>query len=141
MIVDKVEKPDLAKIDMDIGVRYPAHSTALGKVLLSHLPESQLLSMFDHYKLAKTSPNTIDSKSRILAELELTRKQGYATSDGELFLGIRAVAAPIFDAMGGVPASVSVTGVTVSLEDTHIINSVKVAAREISRRFGAAEHT
>jgi DNA-binding IclR family transcriptional regulator len=122
---------------MDIGVRYPAHSTALGKVLLAHLPENQLASLFDHYRLAKTSPNTIDSKSRLLAELEAARKQGYAASDGELFLGIRAIAAPIFDANGEVPAAVSVTGVTVSLEDTHIINSVKVAAHEISRRFGA----
>jgi IclR family transcriptional regulator, KDG regulon repressor len=141
MIVDKVEKADLARIDMDIGVRYPAHSTALGKVLLAHLPEDQLSSLFDHYRLAKTSPNTIDSKSRLLAELEAARKQGYAASDGELFLGIRAIAAPIFDADGGVPAAVSVTGVTVSLEDSHIINSVKVAAHEISRRFGAAEQS
>lgn len=141
MIVDKVEKPDLARIDMDIGVRYPAHSTALGKMLLAHLLENQLSSLFDHYRLAKTSPNTIDSKGRLLVELEMVRKQGYATSDGELFLGIRAVAAPIFDAIGGVPAAVSVTGVTVSVEDTHIINSVKVAAREISRRFGAAEQS
>jgi IclR family acetate operon transcriptional repressor len=138
MIVDKVEKPDLAKIDMDIGVRYPAHSTALGKVLLSHLPDNQLSGLFDHYRLAKTSPNTIDSKARLLTELEAVRKQGYATSDGELFLGIRAIAAPIFDNGGEVPAAVSVTGVTVSLDDTHIINSVRVAAREISRRFGAA---
>ncbi len=53
MIVDKVEKPDLAKIDMDIGVRYPAHSTALGKVLLAHLPQHQLSSLFDHYGLTK----------------------------------------------------------------------------------------
>ncbi len=139
MIVDKVEKADLARIDMDIGVRYPAHSTALGKVLLAHLPENQILSLFDHYRLAKTSPNTIDSKSRLLAELKTARQQGYATSDGELFLGIRAVAAPIFDALGEVPAAVSVTGVTVSVDDRHIINSVKVAAREISRRFGVAE--
>jgi len=141
MIVDKVEKADLARIDMDIGVRYPAHSTALGKILLAHLPENQLSSLFDHYRLAKTSPNTIDTKVRLLSELEIARKQGYATSDGELFLGIRAVAAPIFDATGGVPAAVSVTGVTVSVEDMHIINSVKVAAREISRRFGAASQS
>jgi DNA-binding IclR family transcriptional regulator len=138
MIVDKVEKPDLARIDMDIGVRYPAHSTALGKVLLAHLPEDQLPGLFDHYKLSKTSPNTIDSKARLLAELEAVKKQGYATSDGELFLGFRAVAAPIFDAGGGVLAAVSVTGLTVAVDDTHIINSVKVAAHEISRRFGAA---
>ena len=139
MIVDKVEKPDLARIDMDIGVRYPAHSTAIGKVLLAYLPKDQLSILFDHYRLAKTSPRTIDSKGRLLAELEAARKQGYASSDGELFLGIRAVAAPIFDAMGGVPAAVSITGVTVSVEDSHIISSVKMAAREISRRFGASE--
>jgi DNA-binding IclR family transcriptional regulator len=141
MIVDKVEKPDLAKIDMDIGVRYPAHSTALGKVLLAHLPDDQLTALFDHYRLAKVSPNTIDSKTRLFSELENARKQGYATSDGELFLGIKAVAAPIFDSMGEVSAAVSVTGVSVSVEDTHLINCVKVAAREITRRFGASEQS
>jgi IclR family transcriptional regulator, KDG regulon repressor len=141
MIVDKVEKPDLARIDMDIGVRYPAHSTALGKVLLAHMPAERISGLFDHYRLAKTSPNTINSKTRLLSEFETVRKQGYATSDGELFLGIRAVAAPIFDVSGEVPASVSVTGITVSVEDTHIINSVKVAAREISRRFGAVQQS
>jgi IclR family KDG regulon transcriptional repressor len=139
MIVDKVEKPDLARIDIDIGVRYPAHSTALGKVLLAHLPQDQLLGFYDHPGLAKTSPKTIDSKDRLLAELECVRKQGYATSDGELFLGIRAVAAPIFDESGQVAAAVSITGVSVYVEDENNINTVKLAAREISRRFGAAD--
>jgi IclR family transcriptional regulator, KDG regulon repressor len=138
MIVDKVEKPDLARIDIDIGVRYPAHSTALGKVLLAHLPERQLVNLFDHYGLPKTSPKTIDSKSRLLEELRAVQKQGYAVSDGELFLGIRAVAAPIFDASGEVSAAVSITGVTVSVEEETVINTVKAAAREISRCFRTA---
>jgi IclR family KDG regulon transcriptional repressor len=139
MIVDKVEKPDLARIDMDIGVRYPAHSTALGKVLLAHLPQDQLLGLFEHVGLAKTSPKTIDSKERLFAELGCIRKQGYAASDGELFLGIRAVAAPIFDESGHVAAAVSITGVTVYVEDENNISTVKQAAKEISRRFGATE--
>jgi len=139
MIVDKVEKVDLARIDMDIGVRYPAHSTALGKVLLAHLPKDQLSGLFDHSGLKKTSPKTIDSKDRLFAELESVRKQGYATSDGELFLGIRAVAAPIFDESGQAAAAVSITGVTVYVEDENNISAVKNAAREISRRFGANE--
>ena len=140
MIVDKVEKPDLARIDMDIGVRYPAHSTALGKVLLAHLPKDQLLNLFDHAALAKTSPKTIDSKDRLLAELESVRKQGYAGSDGELFLGIRAIAAPIFDQTGQVAAAVSITGISLYVEDENSISTVKLAAREISRRFGATDH-
>lgn len=139
MIVDKVEKPDLARIDMDIGVRYPAHSTALGKVLLAHLPKEQLTGLFNHPGLSKPSPKTIDSKDRLLAELESVREKGYATSDGELFLGIRAVAAPIFDASGQIAAAVSITGVSIYIEDETSINSVKVAAREISRRFGAED--
>jgi IclR family KDG regulon transcriptional repressor len=138
MIVDKVEKPDLARIDIDIGVRYPAHSTALGKVLLAHLPEGQLLNLFDHYGLPKTSPKTIDSRSRLLEELKTVQTQGYAISDGELFLGIRAVAAPIFDAGGEVSAAVSVTGVTVLVDEATVINTVKAAAREISRCFRTA---
>jgi len=138
MIVDKVEKPDLARIDIDIGVRYPAHSTALGKVLLAHLPEPQLLNLFDYYGLPKTSPKTIDSRSRLLEELRMVHKQGYAVSDGELFLGIRAVASPIFDGSGEVSAAVSVTGVTVSVEEETVINTVKAAAREISRCFRTA---
>jgi DNA-binding IclR family transcriptional regulator len=138
MIVDKVEKPDLARIDIDIGVRYPAHSTALGKVLLAHLPERQLVSLFDHYGLPKSSPKTIDSRSRLLEELRTVRTQGHAISDGELFLGIRAVAAPIFEAGGDVSAAVSVTGVAVSVDEATVINTVKAAAREISRCFRIA---
>ena len=138
MIVDKVEKPDLARIDMDIGVRYPAHSTALGKVLLAHLPENQFASLFLNSGLEKPSPKTIDSKDRLEGELALVRKQGFASSDGELFLGIRAVAAPIFGETGEIAAAVSVTGVTLYVEDENVINAVKVAAREISRRFTAA---
>ena len=50
MIVDKVEaRPDLVKIDLDMGVRYPAHSTALGKVLLAHLPAEEVAEIFNRY--------------------------------------------------------------------------------------------
>jgi DNA-binding IclR family transcriptional regulator len=139
MIVDKVERADLARIDMDIGVRYPAHSTALGKVLLAHLPANQLKGLFHQPGLAKTSPKTIDTRDRLLSELEMVRKQGYASSDGELFLGIRALAAPIFDEHEEVVAAVSVTGITVNIDDEHVIGTVKIAAREISRRFSATE--
>jgi DNA-binding IclR family transcriptional regulator len=97
-----------------------------------------LVNLFDHYGLPKTSPKTIDSRSRLLEELQSVRKQGYAVSDGELFLGIRAIAAPIFDASEEVSAAVSVTGVTISVDEESAISAVKAAAREISRCFRSA---
>lgn len=139
MIVDRVEKSDLSRIDLEIGVRYPAHSTALGKAVLAYLPMEQLLELFEQSGLPKSSPKTIDSRSALLDELAIVRRQGYATSDGELFLGFRAIAAPIFDAGGVVRAAVSATGVAIAVDDTAVIRAVTTAAREISLRIAAAE--
>jgi IclR family transcriptional regulator, KDG regulon repressor len=139
MIIDKIEKPDLAVIDMDIGVCYPVHSTALGKVLLAYLPENRVRLIFDGIPLVKSSPRTKDSKSQLLEELKRVKKQGYAVADGELFMGIRAVAAPIFAANDEVRAAVSATGLTVSVEDKRTIRAVQAAAHEISKRLAAAE--
>lgn len=139
MIVDKVEKPDLAVIDMDIGVRYPVHSTALGKVLMAHLPENRVELIFNRMPLMKLSPKTIDSKSKLLEDLKKVKKQGYAISDGELFMGIRAIAAPIFGANEEVRAAVSATGFSVAIDDKHMIRAVQAAAHEISMRLAALE--
>lgn len=139
MIVDKVEKADLAIIDMNIGVRYPVHSTALGKTLLAYLPENRVRMIFNRIPFVKSSPRTIDSKAKLLEDLKIVRKQGYAISDGELFLGIRAVAAPIFGASGEPRAAVSATGFSVAVDDRRIISAVQAAAHEISLRLSAAE--
>ncbi len=138
MIVDKVEQPNLARIDMDIGVRYPAHTTALGKVLLAHLPENEVEQMFERRPVAAAS-NKSSWKKEFMQELRLVRQQGYAISNGELFVGIWAVAAPIFDSNGIVRAAVSATGGLHAADDGKMTATILRAAREISSRLAAAE--
>ncbi len=139
MIVDKVEQPDLAKIDMDIGVRYPAHTTALGKVLFAHRPAKEIENLFDRFGSINTSPKSIRSKDAFLGELEAVRTQGYAISDGELFLGIRAIAAPIFESSGAVRAAVSATGCSLAVEEGRLIAHTMRAAKQISSRLATSE--
>jgi IclR family transcriptional regulator, KDG regulon repressor len=139
MIVDKVEKPDLFKIDMDIGVRYPAHTTALGKVLLSHLPLAEVTALFDGYAAWPDPKKAVLSRERRMQELVDVKANGYAISDGELFPGIWAVAAPIFDSTGEVRAAVSATGGCSSTENGEIKACVMRAAREISIRLTNSE--
>ncbi|MDN3711206.1 IclR family transcriptional regulator C-terminal domain-containing protein [Paracoccus cavernae] len=45
-------------------------------------------------------------KAALVAELEEVRRLGYATAPEESLLGINAVAAPIFDAQGGLLGSI-----------------------------------
>jgi len=121
----------------DIARELPAHSTALGKVLLAFLPRQQALDLIAKCGLIRSTATTIVSKKRLLAELDLVRKQGYAIADGEAYLDLRALSVPIFDADGEVRAAVSVNGNqsdAVWDDPEQLVRTVEEAARDISRR-------
>lgn len=121
----------------DIGRELPAHSTALGKVLLAFLPRRQVLNLIAKYGLARSTAATIVSRKRLLAELDLVRKQRYSTADGEAYSDLRALSVPIFDADGEVRAAVSVNGNPnePAWDDlAGLVRTVEEAARNIARR-------
>jgi IclR family KDG regulon transcriptional repressor len=121
----------------DIGRELPAHSTALGKVLLAFSPRQQVLDVISKLGLARSTATTIVSKKRFLAELDLVRKQGYAVADGEAYADLRALSVPIFDTDGEVRAAVSVNGdLSEPVWDDlpALVKTVEDAARDISRR-------
>jgi IclR family transcriptional regulator, KDG regulon repressor len=124
------------RADRDIGRELPAHSTALGKVLLAHLPRHQVLEMIAEHGLPRHTRKTITSKARLLRELDLVRQRGYATSDEEQVAGIRSIAAPIYGIEVAVNAGVALNGsLTESAwsDPAELIDLVKAAGREISR--------
>jgi len=121
----------------DIGRELPAHTTALGKVLLAYLPRKEALGVIAEQGLRRSTAKTIVSKSKLLAELAVVRKQGYAIADEEAVLGVRSLSLPIFDAAGGVRAAVSVNGSpqeAVWSDLDRLVELVKAAARDISTR-------
>jgi len=122
---------------MEIGVRYPAHRTALGKVLLANLsaPE-QMKALSPARAFRKWQRNALHGT--LLAELTEVKRRGYATNDEELFPGIRALAAPIEGVEAQAKAAVSVTGGRLRIDDRKIIAAVRTAAHEISKRLFAA---
>jgi len=121
----------------DIGRELPAHSTALGKVLLAFSPRPQVLDVIAKLGLARSTATTIVSKKRFLAELDLVRKQRYAVADGEAYSDLRALSVPIFDGDSEVRAAVSVNGdpgEPVWDDLPGLVTTVEDAARDISRR-------
>jgi len=122
--------------DRDIGRELPAHSTALGKVLMAYLPAHALLELIARRGLARYTRKTITSRPGLIRELELVRRQGYATADEEHYAGIRSVAAPI--RIGGeVTAGVSLNGSVAEAawrDPDALVERVRAAGREISRR-------
>ena len=151
MLIEHIETPEFAKIDvqtnvdLEIGIQFPPHATALGKALLSHLTSAEVLRIVRKGGLEKFAPKTNVSEAQLLEELKLVRERGYSIVDEEYRKGVRAVGAPIVGLLGGVPAALSVAG-TVSQpawrEHELVISLVKKAARQVSERarYGLASH-
>jgi len=123
-----------------VGARNPAHSCAVGKVLLSHLPEEALENLIREKGLPARTANTITDPRRLREHLKAVRAQGYAVDDEENERGLRCLAAPILDGRGTAVAAISVSGPAVrvakkTLQDV-FRKEVVGAAAEISRRLG-----
>lgn len=120
-----------------IGQRTPLHATSSGKVLLAWAEENILEAALD--TLERYTPRTITSRSKLRAELDLTRARGWAATNEELEIGLNAVAAPIRGASGSVVAAVSVSGPAYRLtvdSFPSVTEKLRAGADEISNRIG-----
>lgn len=134
IFVQKVDGPGLIKFDTYLGKCSELHCTALGKALLAYRSQDVVNALLERYKFARFTRNTICSSNAFGEELVHVQKQGYAIDDEEEELGIRCVAAPVFDSRG-VIAAVSFTGTTAQLQlDAlpHLVKLTKTTAARIS---------
>lgn len=121
-----------------VGRRLDSHCTSLGKALLAYLPDPELDLLFKWRTLGRYTPQTICSLSLLKEHLAMVRAQGFAVNDEEHIVGVRGVAAPLFDHVRHVVAAVGVTGSTAELPQEQIpaiARQVRTISQEISRRF------
>ena len=144
--IDKVEgdhNPSGLRMASRIGLRNPAHSSAVGKVLISHLPDEELNQFFKGRGLAKRTENTITDTAQLKEHLKIVRNQGYAIDDEENEKGVRCVGAPIYNEAGNAVAAISVSGpafrVTKKLVQESLTKEVMETASKISQRLGYRE--
>jgi DNA-binding IclR family transcriptional regulator len=140
--LDKINSTDVLRLDVGMGAVAPAYCTGLGKAILAFLPDSELDAYLDTTQLVAMSPKTITTQAQLKADIARTRQRGYAIDNEELSLGLRCVAAPVFDYTGKPAYAVSVSGPTQRMTEEKIdaIQSKLVPlCRLISRQIGAPE--
>ena len=126
-----------------LGLRVPLHCTAVGKAKMAFLLEEEVDRTTERFGLERFTPSTITDPAQLKAELALIREQGYALDREEHEVGVRCVGAPIWNEMGAIVASCSVSGPTGRMTDARIAElapEVVRTAAEISRRLGYRGH-
>jgi DNA-binding IclR family transcriptional regulator len=134
-ILRRTGLPELVDVDFEMGASFPAHATAIGKMLLARLPDVELHELLDSQQLVKRSPRTINSKADLIRNLEDIRRRGHSTSNGELFTRIRGLAVAIVDDAGQTCAGLTVAGPRLRLDDDEAIRAIHDGAALISKRF------
>jgi DNA-binding IclR family transcriptional regulator len=136
--IDKAEGASQIRLAANIGRRFHLHSTATGKLVLADLPPAEVEEIAARTGLPPVTPHTITKLDELFVELEKIRTRGYAEDNEENTVGIRGVAAPVFDHTRAVVGAISTGGLGVQLDDRMkaVIESVQEAARTVSARLG-----
>ena len=108
LFLSAVETIHAVRLHSVVGRRAPACSSATGKALLAHQPETAVRAAARHAEL--TLPLFDTTWERIRAELAEVRRHGYAVNLSSWRVGVHAVAAPIALPDGTIGAAISITG-------------------------------
>jgi IclR family acetate operon transcriptional repressor len=137
--VAKVSAPGFFQFDTYVGKASPFNLTALGRAIAAHLPDDRLSPMLADLPVGAGPKGALGSADALVEELRKVRKVGYAVEDEVEIANVACIAAPIFDARGGVVASIGVTWFARELKGARriaVIDDVVAAAGLTSKDLG-----
>ncbi len=123
-----------------IGRRTPLHCTASGKVLLAHMRPDERRSLLPD-PLPRFTRKTVADYETLERSLAKILVDGYAIVHEEYEEGFSAIAAPIFNHLGQVAATVSISGPTYRMGPEKIrtfISPLLATTHAISQEMGYA---
>jgi IclR family mhp operon transcriptional activator len=130
VILETSRQPGMLSVNWQVGSRLSPARTALGRALISALPDDERRSTLTELSRMTGEPKDI---GRFEARLAEVRSLGYALNDQEDRAGIRSIAAPILE-RARVVASVNISVVAeamsmAELEHRHAQHIIDVARR------------
>ena len=121
------------------GSEVPLATTAMGKVLLADLTDSEILQKLTEYSEQRFSSFDIGHVDKIMQEINEIRQNGFCISEGGSFRGTVSIAAPVYNFTGRAIAAISL-GRPTQLENTISIEDMVAyaieAAKDISTCLG-----
>jgi IclR family acetate operon transcriptional repressor len=127
-----------------MGQEVPAHATALGKAILSRLPDWQAHAILGGEPFQAFTGRTKTWWADLEPELTTVRARGYSEDHEEVEPYVRCVAAPIVGPDGRAMAAISVSALSPRMSKSsqwRVAMIVRAKAEEISRKLGYQEAT
>jgi IclR family acetate operon transcriptional repressor len=140
LIADVCDSPAPVSAVMRSGTLDDIHASATGKVFIAFSSSLYGDEYFSGIKLSARTPNTLTTRAALKEECSWILRKGYAVDNEEYHVGVRCLAAPVWDVSGTLAAAIGITA-PVATFPTHriaeVAKHVVKAARKLSQQLGA----
>lgn len=123
------------RLSANVGTRFPAHATSLGKVLLAFQPESVIDEFLGPGTLPGFTANTITEPGALRERLQAIRKSGFGTAKDELDFGIISLSVPVFDRDRRIACAINCSTSTTRVELDDLIKTRTPLLREAAGKI------
>ncbi|MEO7400381.1 MAG: IclR family transcriptional regulator C-terminal domain-containing protein [Polaromonas sp.] len=106
----RVPTHKIMSITLGVGSRLPAYCTSMGRMLLSALPEAELMHLLETSDRQARTRFTVTGLEELAARIAQVRQQGWAQVDQELEEGLISMAVPVTDRAGKTVAALNISG-------------------------------
>jgi IclR family pca regulon transcriptional regulator len=124
-------------VGLGVGARLPAYASSTGRVLLGGQPRDWVRFMLNRMGRPALTVKTITSLPKVLQQVDLAQRQGYALCDQELEIGLRSIAVPILDRRGRTIAAMSLSVATSRMDVPTILEKLLPELERAKQKFPA----
>jgi IclR family acetate operon transcriptional repressor len=141
MVLTRVESREIMRSLTKVGGRVAMVASGVGKAVLAIYSDAEVGAIIRHHGMPRLTEKSIVRPGDLFKELAAIRRQGYAVDDEEACMGLRCVAAVVYNDCSEPLAAISVSGMTSRVSDDRLPDlgrAVREVAAELTAALGGA---
>jgi IclR family acetate operon transcriptional repressor len=136
IVVSRIESREIMRSLTKVGGRVAMIASGLGKAVLATYSDADVNAIIRRQGMPRLTERSIVRPGELFRELEAVRRLGYAVDDEEARLGLRCVAAVVFNDCSEPFAAISVSGMADRLTDGRLAE-IGAIVREVAAELTA----
>jgi IclR family pca regulon transcriptional regulator len=138
LFVARAEAERLVTTGISVGTRIDLYCSATGRVLLAAWGDERLAAYLDRTTIEVRTKYSLVKKAALREAVRSASRQGFATTDQELEIGLRSIAVPVIDSRGTLVGAMSASASTTRISLAQMIKGFVPVLRANADALGRA---
>ena len=139
IVLTQVESREIMRAITRVGGRVPMVTSGIGKAILATYADEEVVAIIQRHGMKRLTPKSVVRAGELRDALETVRRDGYAIDDQEFLMGLRCVAAVVYNDQAEALAGISVSGLASRVPQERVPELgrlVRDTARELTLALG-----